>query len=55
MPDTKQEMETLVVSELPKIPTRVASDGEKEYNLITTDEAHTEMLKILRKLEKSLA
>lgn len=50
------ERDFLVVSQLPTQQIRVAmGEDQKEYNVITVDEALTEMLRILRKVEKSVA
>lgn len=54
--DKATERDFLVVSQLPTQQIRVAmGEDQKEYNVITVDEALTEMLRILRKVEKSVA
>ena len=51
--EEKKIGQTLVVSELPKVEARTFIDENNvEHPLITKDEAETEMLNILRKLEK---
>jgi len=51
----KAEPETIVVEVLPQQPIRRATleDG-KEYIMLTRDEAMTEMLSLLRKIDKKL-
>ena len=45
----------LVVAELPRQPVKIGSDGDgKEYDLYTIEEAMTEMLKLLRQIQKGL-
>jgi hypothetical protein len=49
----KEEVkEILVVKELPTARMRVVSDGEKEYECITTEEAIKEILESIREIKK---
>jgi len=51
--ETKKEIKTLVVSQLPKVDARSYIDDEKnEFVILTTEEALTEILEKVRKLEK---
>jgi len=51
--ETKKEIKTLVVSQLPKVDARSYIDDEKnEFVILTTEEALTEILERVRKLEK---
>jgi len=54
--EEKQKEEDLVVAELPQQPTRqvISEDGKTLYNLITRDEALTEILEKTRETHKSL-
>ena len=50
-----KEKNILVVSELPKKEIRnIIDDKNEEYELLTTEEALTELLKSLKKIEKAL-
>lgn len=46
------EVKTLVVSELPRVETRTGNIGNESYNLITVDEALTEILELVRETKK---
>jgi len=55
MPKEKEERKIAVVSELPNVPTRIAvGDDKEEYELITRDEALTEILQTTRELKEKL-
>ena len=52
---TTKERDLAVVDELPKVEIREGQDAEgNEYNIVKTNEALAEMLKILRKVEKNM-
>jgi len=54
--DKATERDFLVVTQLPTQQMRVAiGEDDKEYSILTVEEALTEMLRILRKVEKSVA
>lgn len=59
MTDEKKEKgqkEILVVSELPKTPTRIVTDEKgTEYELITVEEAVTRILKDVSDIKKAVA
>lgn len=49
------ELKTLVVEQLPTQPmTKAVDEQGNEYNLVTRDEAITEILEIARSLKKGL-
>jgi len=53
--DKKEEKDFIVVSELPQVQTRIAiSDDNKEINLITINEAITELLKNSRETNERI-
>ncbi|HED06276.1 MAG TPA: hypothetical protein ENI61_06305 [Ignavibacteria bacterium] len=53
--DKKEEKDFIVVSELPQVQTRVAQgNDEKEYDIITRDEALTEILKNSREITERI-
>lgn len=53
--DKKAEEKTLVVQELPQTPTRkVKGEDGNIYNLMTIDEAISEILEIIRELKKGI-
>ena len=48
-----KEGSTIVVSEIPKVDARIFTDDEgNQHPLITKDEALTEILEIVKRLEK---
>ena len=57
MTEDKKEVqsETIVVEQIPQVAQReVESEDKKKYNLITKEEALTEILMIVRTLKKTL-
>lgn len=54
--DNKKEIkkEILVVQQLPTQQVTTTKYGDKEYDLITADEALTEILKTVRELKRGL-
>ncbi len=52
--ETKVEVETFVVNQLPQVQTRIATVDGKDVGLITIEEALTEILKIARELKRGL-
>jgi len=55
MAKDEEEKNILVVTQLPSQAVRSATIDEKEYNLITVEEALTEMLDSIRHIKKALA
>lgn len=55
MVDKEVKVDTLVVEQIPQVPQReVETDDKKKFNLITKEEALTEILMIVRELRKTI-
>lgn len=52
--EKESEKEILVVQQLPTQQVTTAKVGDKDYDLVTAEDALTEILKIVRELKKGL-
>ena len=56
MPEETKKQQIQVVLQLPQVPTRIGTDGEgNEIELITLEDAVTELLVSIRAIKKSIA